>query len=268
MGLVVFSDLDGTLLDHGSYSYGPARPALCALRDKAVPLILCSSKTRAEIIPLWYELELNHPFIAENGGGIFAPEDSELPDVSSWPEAGEGWRMLALGRPVDEVRGKFALFQGRFTAQGFGDFSDQEVARLTGLNLAEAALARRREFNEPVLLPYAEKQEAEFMAAAARAGLTVTKGGRFYHLLAGADKGRAVKLVSGLFRGQDPDLITAALGDALNDAPMLASVDRPFLVAKYDGTYADLDLPGLVKAPGSGPAGWNRSVLGLLEERA
>ena len=42
----IFSDLDGTLLDHDTYGYEPARPALALLGRKNIPLILCSSKTR------------------------------------------------------------------------------------------------------------------------------------------------------------------------------------------------------------------------------
>ena len=264
MGLVVYTDLDGTLLDHATYSYDEARPALDALHEKGVPLILCSSKTRAEMIPLWYELELDHPFIAENGGGLFASRENPLAQGPGWQDAGDGWRVLALGMPVAEVRQKFCVFKERFKAKGFFDLSDHEVAKLTGLSLAEAALARRREFNEPVLLPHAREQEADFTAAAGRSGLEVAKGGRFYHLLGGADKGKAVRLLNDFYRGKDPGLITAALGDSPNDTPMLAAVDHPFLVARFDGGHADIRLPGLVKSPRIGPRGWNRAVLDLL----
>ena len=72
-GLVVFTDLDGTLLDHETYSYGPAQEALDLLERKRIPLILCSSKTRAEIELIQLDLRLRHPFISENGGAIFMP---------------------------------------------------------------------------------------------------------------------------------------------------------------------------------------------------
>lgn len=66
--LLVFSDLDGTLLDHTTYSYAPARPALAALRARDALLILASSKTAAEMLPLHQELDLGEaPMIVENG---------------------------------------------------------------------------------------------------------------------------------------------------------------------------------------------------------
>ncbi|MGB9606864.1 MAG: hypothetical protein ACPL88_13400, partial [Bryobacteraceae bacterium] len=47
--LAVFSDLDGTLLDTARYDFTPALPALAALRRHGFPLVLVSSKTRAEM---------------------------------------------------------------------------------------------------------------------------------------------------------------------------------------------------------------------------
>ena len=54
--LLVATDLDGCLLDEETYSYEAARPALDALARRRVPLVLCSSKTRAEMQPLAREL--------------------------------------------------------------------------------------------------------------------------------------------------------------------------------------------------------------------
>jgi predicted mannosyl-3-phosphoglycerate phosphatase (HAD superfamily) len=46
--IVIFTDLDGTLLDDSSYSFEPAHEALAEVRIRKIPLILCTSKTRAE----------------------------------------------------------------------------------------------------------------------------------------------------------------------------------------------------------------------------
>jgi mannosyl-3-phosphoglycerate phosphatase len=266
MGMIIFSDLDGTLLDHDTYSFDAARPALDALKEGGIPLILCSSKTKAEIHNIWHALGLNAPFIAENGGGIFIPKEHFLAAEPGWKPAGAGWRMMALGLPIAEVRDRFDSFKDQFKAKGFGDMSDQEVADLTGLSTAQAALARQRDFNEPVWLPEPNAQAEAFSQAAQAAGLEVTRGGRFFHLLGGGDKGKAVNKVAGLYRTYDDALITMALGDALNDLPMLAQVDRPVLVAQHHGGHADIDLPGLTREPGIGPQGWNTAVLAALQD--
>lgn len=266
MRLVVLSDLDGTLLDHQTYSHAPAQPALEALKASGAELVPCSSKTRAELLPLWRELGLSGPIISENGGGVFLPEGHPLASQPGWEPAGPGWLLWPLGMPIAEVRARLASFAPRFGAKGFGRLSDAEVAGLTGLSLEAAARARRREFDEPVWLPEPEPQAEAFLAAARQAGLEATRGGRFFHVLSGADKGRAARLLLDLYRRANPLIVSAGLGDAPNDAPLLAAVDRPYLVARPDGSHAGLDLPGLVRVPLPGPAGFNQAVLGLLGE--
>ena len=46
---LIFTDLDGTLIDHHTYSAEAARPALEAARAAGVPVVPCSSKTLAEM---------------------------------------------------------------------------------------------------------------------------------------------------------------------------------------------------------------------------
>ena len=46
---LVFTDLDGSLLDHHNYSYSDALPQLRQLERRGIPVIPASSKTRVEI---------------------------------------------------------------------------------------------------------------------------------------------------------------------------------------------------------------------------
>ena len=73
--LVIFTDLDGTLLDRNTYSFEPAQSTLHLIKQKNIPLVLSSSKTRAEIEFYRRRLENDHPFISENGGAVFIPRD-------------------------------------------------------------------------------------------------------------------------------------------------------------------------------------------------
>ncbi|MBU4565857.1 MAG: HAD-IIB family hydrolase [Desulfarculus sp.] len=266
MGLVIFSDLDGTLLDHHTYSYQPALPALGELKRRGIPLVLCSSKTRAEMIPLHAELGLDAPIITENGGGVFAPQDNTVAKGDAWRDAGEGWRVLEIGLPIDELRQRMEGFKDELGLKGFSDLSNHEVAKLTGLSKEQAARAREREFNEPLLPPDDNEAGKALTEAAEEAGLQLTQGGRFWHLLGGGDKGKAVRLLSVLYAKHDPELVTMALGDAPNDLSMLEAVERPVLVAQPGGGHAEVALEGLIREPLAGPAGFNHAVLAALEE--
>ena len=77
--------------------------------------------------------------------------------------------------------------------------------------------------------------------------------------------GRAAQLLSDLYRRVWPSLRTVGIGDALNDLPLLQAVDVPVLVRHADGSYAEMaPLPGLLRAAGAGPEGWNRAVLEIF----
>src|SRR5713226_6564538 len=71
---LIFTDLDGTLLDARTYSWAGAEPALAEIERRRIPLVLVTSKTRAEVEPLRRKLGHAHPFITENGGGVFIPD--------------------------------------------------------------------------------------------------------------------------------------------------------------------------------------------------
>lgn len=259
---IIVSDLDGTLLDSADFSFAAARPALSAIRARGIPLVLCSSKTRAEIEVYRRRLNNKHPFVAENGGGIFIP-------LGYFPATGDsesfdGYRLIRLGRPVAEIRSHLARLREQLGAnvRGFSDMSSDEVALLTGLSREEAVLAKQRDFDEAFVFEGAPDER--FLRAIEASGLHWTRG-RFFHVMGDHSKGLAVKLLKSLYQRGNTTVTTIGLGDSLNDLTLLAAVDYPVLVRHADGTYeASMDLPGLLKTEHSGPLGWNDAVLQLL----
>ncbi|MGA8864379.1 MAG: HAD-IIB family hydrolase [Gallionella sp.] len=259
---IIFTDLDGTLLNQANYSFASALPALQRVAASRTPLILCSSKTRRELED--YRLLLNnpHPFVAENGGGIFIP-----PGYFPFPveaEQADGYRVIRLGMPYAEVRNIFVRLREQLRAKvrGFADMTVADVAALTGLPEDKAILARRRDFDEPFIFDGAPDEA--FLKAIETAGLRWTRG-RIFHIMGSHDKGRAVNMLISLYRKQYGGVKTIALGDSLNDLPMLTEVCQPVLVKHADGSFdSRIDIPGLLKTRLPGPAGWNETVLDLL----
>ncbi len=263
--LVVFTDLDGTLLDHSTYSFEPARPALEALAAAGVPVVLCTSKTRAETEHWRRALDNPYPFIIENGGSALIPLGYFGPDVS-YDRVDGGCGVLEFGRPYADLR--LALERIRdatgLPLRGFGDMPVEEIAERCGFSREHAALAARREYDEPFV-----GADPAFLGAVAReaaaSGLRVVTGGRFHHLVGGNDKGLAVRALRRLFdRGGRP-VQAVGLGDSPNDEPMLREVDIPVLIPGPGGRDTDaVGLPGLVVAPSAGPEGWRDAVLRIL----
>jgi mannosyl-3-phosphoglycerate phosphatase len=266
LSLLIFTDLDGTLLDYHTYSFQGAVAALGRLREHSVPLILVSSKTRAEILKLQARLGLNEPFISENGGAVFFPSGHAL-QAAAASSPFNGYRGIIFGRPYAYIRHVFAQFSRKYTLKGFGDMTVEEIMRRTGLDREEAALAARRDFSEPFLF-LAAPRPGEMAKEAASVGLAITRGGRFYHLIrAGQDKGRAVAETVRLFRSEAGEqLVTVGLGDAENDRTMLEAVDIPVLIPGPDGTCEQMEIPGLRKAPLPGSRGWGMIIAKILDE--
>ncbi|MBS3818637.1 HAD-IIB family hydrolase [bacterium] len=262
--LLIFTDLDGTLLDEKTYSYKPAVPALEAIQKRNIPLILCSSKTRAEIEKIRTQLQNTHPFISENGGAVFIPQG-----YFSFPfpftRKKEGHEILELGTPYPKLRKTLQHMKSLYPHKiiGFGDLSPEEIASLSGLSLERAKLSQKREYDEPFLLEDLSLLE-RIKKTASRAHLHITRGGRFFHLLGQNDKGNAVNRLKALYQ-KETSVSSIALGDSWNDLPMFQNVDIPVLVQKSDGTYeTGLSFSSLRLAPGKGPEGWNRWVLDFL----
>jgi glycerate 2-kinase len=259
---VIFSDLDGTLLDAANYSHAAAQPALDEIAANGLPLILCSSKTRAELELYRKRLANDHPFIAENGGGIFIPRGYFSVPVEA--EHSGGYQLIRLGMPYVEIRKHFVRLREQLHAQvrGFADMTVEEVAELTGLPENEATLARQRDFDEAFV--FEGKIAEDFLRAIETAGLNWTQG-RIFHIMGKHDKGRAVGTLIALYRKQYGDVASIALGDSLNDLAMLEAVDTPVLVRHNDGNCDKrIVMPDLLKTHLPGPAGWNETVLRLL----
>lgn len=266
--LVIFTDLDGTLLD-SFYSHKKAVPALHLLRTKQVPLIFCSSKTRSEIIFLRKRLGNLDPFISENGGGIFIPRQyfKTRRRVSGFRIQKKGdYDVIKLGADYAELRHAVSQLRSEgFNIKGFGDMDIKQIADLTGMSKADAGRAKEREFDEPFIFHGGERQVPQLKRRISAKGFRYTQG-EFFHIMGDSDKGRAVKILTALYSSTSSQTVTAALGDNRNDVEMLMAVDYPIIVRKEDGSYDKcFKSSKLIRADGIGPDGWNRAVIALLE---
>ena len=263
--LLVLSDLDGTLLDHTTYAFDAAQAALERLRDARVPLVLCTSKTRAEVEPIRAALGNAHPFIVENGGGVYVPL-GYFPFETDGAERCGDYAVIPLGDPYSELTRALARASqvSGVGVRGFADMTDDEVATETGLTPAAARLARQREFDEPFVV-MEPARAPELLAAIEREGKRWTAGGRFYHITGANDKAAAVRLLVTLYRRQLTDVRTVGLGDAPNDAELLREVDLPILIGSPHVDRLRALVPGGQVTTLEGPAGWNAAVLALLD---
>jgi mannosyl-3-phosphoglycerate phosphatase len=251
--LLVFTDLDGTLIDHNTYGYGPAVPAIEAISRLSAGLVLASSKTAPEISSLRRDIGAeNWPAIVENGAGLLPPFNSESSGADEYKA----------------VRSALALVPAHLRAlfRGFGDVSVDEVVQMTGLATEAACLAQQRSFSEPGTWLGTMSQKQEFLGKLSEHGVTAQQGGRFLTLSFGSDKVDQMRSIIDRYKPRH----TIALGDAPNDRAMLEYADIGIVVA--NPAHPPLpklkteDAGRIIRTKEAGPTGWNSAVLDAIAQ--
>lgn len=253
--MIIFTDLDGTLLDHKTYRFDAAIPALSVIKEEDIPLILASSKTAAEIAPIQQAIGIKFPAIVENGAGVYWPGDSQANNSD----------YLNIRESLDALP---SILRDKFV--GFGDMGVEGIQKSTGLDQEAAKLAATRCHSEPGLFSGDQKEKADFLQALDQMGIKATQGGRFLTLSLGATKADQMAAIGAHFLAQgiktSPSL---ALGDAPNDIAMLEAADFGIIIPnEAHGALPVLkgEASGRIKrAESDGPIGWNHAVLSFIE---
>ncbi|WP_299732526.1 HAD-IIB family hydrolase [uncultured Endozoicomonas sp.] len=262
---LVFTDLDGTLLDHDSYGWEGAEAALKLLAGHDIPVIINTSKTLPEVVALQRELDLKHPFITENGMVTTVPGDY-FPNQQDTETT-----HFFHGLPYRHIRRWLINIrqQNGFRFQGFGDLTVNNVVELTGLSEVAATQAMNRKASEPLIWMDTEKALTQFKQLLNDEGLYLTRGGRFYHVSGKGNKGQALLSLLQRFQSAYPDTYwkTIGLGDGMNDQPMLEAVDYPVLIRSEHGAAPDIrHLSKGIETTNTGSKGWNEAIQTLIQK--
>jgi len=265
---IIFSDLDGTLIDHFTYQSTAANQTLKQLKKANIPVILNTSKTFAELEIINRELNLTSPFIIENGAAVYIPINTFKTQPAGTVTVGNYWvKSFSLSRKywlnllseyVDEFSQQY---------QSFSTLSESALCQLTGLSLASAKHAKQRQYAEPIHWLGDNSSKKKFIDHLINLGANVVQGGRFIHVGDHCDKGQALIWLTERYQEHFDNftISTIALGDGENDVAMLEAADIavqvrspvhkfPKLFRQYKITQTEL----------YGPEGWTEAIQKLL----
>jgi mannosyl-3-phosphoglycerate phosphatase len=248
--LLVFTDLDGTLLTDGRLTES-ARGAIDALRVRSIPVVPLTSKTEGELRVWLGTLDSGGVGAFENGAGLVTPSGREI---------------LPGAVPVGELR---ELLDGARRRLGlaistFEELPDATLTAVTRLEGDELSRARTRAFDLPFLASDADVAAlGEALAGMPRVRLVA--GGAFWHLLGRHDKADALRHV---MRSPGAGGRTVGLGDAPGDISFLKAADVPVIVPGPFGPHPLVReaLPRARVAPASGGDGWALAIRAILDE--
>lgn len=264
--MVVFSDLDASLLGERDFSFEPVLPFLRELRSLGVEVVLVSTKTFEEMCLWAARLGLEGlPLVLEGGAAIHIPEGHPLRRVCELAPFGafalelsdllEEWMPGVLGlRDELEARVRF-LFE----------MDVEELAAETGLPLDQAVLARARRYTAPFSLLEEGEREELFLGLLPGMGLKAERGGTFWHLKRSwVSKGSAVHRLMEAYRRLLGEAVFVGVGDSPVDLGMLELCDHRVVVRRADGGFA-LSVEGAVYTEEPAPVGWVEGVRRALE---
>lgn len=261
----IYTDLDGTLLDHHSYDWRPAAELLAYCRSHDIVVIPNSSKT-ADELESWLEtLQLPGYGVAENGGMILLPKTHDYWRSHAPDWEGEGSFGVLMTRPygavcqwLDEVRTRHD-----FAFTGFHDVAVEQVIAWTGLPEDQAAMAMQRQCAEAILWEGDQESFDQFQRLAKAEQWSIHSGGRFVHVGDDVDKATAMRWLESHL--PEPGYVLA-LGDGENDRAMLEAADRAVVVRNARGEHLALGRKDALLTESPGPHGWCEGVNHWLQQ--
>lgn len=260
--LLVFTDLDGTLLDHFSYDFSDATEALNHLKMLGIPCVLNTSKTFAELLALREELRHQDPFIIENGAAVFIPKTSPIATDSALPLDGE-YYVKSFGPDRQTLIELSQTLKQRYDFTSYHELTAAQLAQYTGLELGNAELSLRRSFTEPLIWNDSNVALEAMRQELVELGIKAQKGGRFVHLMGEqCDKAVAMTWLTEQYELHCGCSITnVALGDGENDVGMIGSADIPVVVRSP--VHVPPEIPGRTDVwitDSYGPKGWSEAI--------
>lgn len=266
--ILVFTDLDGTLLDHYSYQSDAAEEVINDLKLRNIPIIPNTSKTFQEVQLIREELQLDGPFIIENGAAVYIPvnhfevqpQGTVLDKgfwVKSFCQTREHWLSL-----LDQKASQYSEY-----FIGFDALSVDQLAELTGLSKEKAAQAKQRQYSEPLHWLGEQTTQPAFIEELQKFGAQILQGGRFLHVSGDCDKGQAQSWLADQYHLAEPTkkVLSIALGDGKNDIAMLEAASLAVQVRSPVHDFPNLKRKtGIYQSSECGPAGWTECLRKIL----
>jgi mannosyl-3-phosphoglycerate phosphatase len=267
--LIVVTDVEGSFLEPGRRSLADECAALDFLAARGIPLIINSSRTRAEIERLHATLRLLTPFICEHGSALVIP-DGCFPSIPRGSTRTVGGRVIVFGRPYHEVVDAVRLTGRELGVEivGFADLTIDDVAGELGVTIVEAQLAKLREYTE--LIRLADEKQAtrsRVFNALRRRGLRCSPTGRHHLVTATRDRAESLLTLRTLWRHAWGEPQIVGVGDSEDDVTWLQHADVA-VVVRNDRTGVPprllSKLPAAHVTRSSGRLGWTDAIFACV----
>ena len=258
--VLIFTDLDGSLLDRDTFKFDKISKYIKDLISKGIFIIPNSSKTKKEIDSFNKDLDEDLPFIVENGAAIY---NLNLIN-SSFPEK------ISLSREISEI---LDIFNNKISkkykskCKFIKNLTSDKQLQIFGQSKEKVKLSMKREYSIPLLYDGSKAEKVDLIKSVNNAGLSLHEGGRVINLCDKISKSQAMKHVVKIFKKISKEkLITIGVGDNFNDLDMLKNSDIPCLVFNDKFTMEKINIDNCLVSKNPAPEGWEEVVKLALDK--
>ena len=221
--VVIFTDLDGTLLNRDTFKFDEIKDYIKSLVNKGIIIIPNTSKTNAELNNFAKELDLNLPFISENGSAIHGLNiiNKNLPDEIILAREKELILKIFQKEIPENLKSKCKLItkmEKKIQKEVFG-LSDKNLRNV--LN---------RSYSTPILFEGNNEQKKDLFKIVKNVGLSLHEGGRVINICDNVSKLKAMNRVIKIIKKTENEIKTIGVGDNFNDLDMLRNSNIACLV--------------------------------------
>ena len=248
--IIIFTDLDGTLLDKETFKFDIIKDYLKELISNDIIIILNSSKTESELLDFNKQNYLNLSFISENGSSIHGLNkiNQNLP------------KKVIISRPKNEIQKiyeKNISLDLKNKITHILELTIEEQKKIFGLPSDKLYLATKRKHSIPILFKGTDIDKNNFFKVINNIGLSAQSGGRIINICDDTNKSKAMtKTLQLIGEELNNGIITIGVGDNENDIEMLKHVDFPCLVKNEDFDSSLINIDNLIKSTEPSPKGW------------
>ena len=269
MEKVIFTDIDGTLLDSRFPDMNKMKELVEMTLQNGIHLIFCSSKTEIEQNKIKSQVYLQEPYIVENGGATIIPVNYFKKAKITNSRISQNNYIIETGGPAIKIRSLLKNIKAKYNIdfRGVSDLTVSELSKITKLSQEYASRMMDRKYSETIV-QINNMKITDLTKIIEKEGLKIIPGNKYCDITLGNDKGTGVNILINAFRKEyTNNVIFFGIGDSRNDESMLALVDIPMLVQKFDGNWENLQLDKLQKIKGVGSKGWEIALELVLKYR-
>ena len=247
--ILIFTDLDGSLLHRDTFKFDEIKNYLRELISKGIFIIPNTSKTEVEILEFNNELGSNLPFISENGAAINGLNllNSDLP------------KELILSREKDNLLNMFkniVPINLQNKCMWVSSMEKKRQSLIFGLDDKKLNLALNRKYTIPFIFNGTKTEKNQLSKIIRTEGLFLQEGGRVINLTDRTNKAKALQVFLRFYKKYHKNVNTIAVGDNYNDLEMLKVSDYPCLVFNDEFTLDEIPINNLIATNKPSPQGW------------